>query len=74
MKYGEKPIQHQKIFAQHPKEQHSIFVSIDTECFCLMFVYISEFFPTDSLGGTFINQGYFEIVQINIFPMDYRGM
>ena len=74
MKYGEKPIQHQKIFAQHPKEQHSIFVSIDTECFSLIFVYISEFLSTDSLGGTFLYQGYFEIVQINIYPMDYRGM
>ena len=62
MKHGEKPIQHQKILAKHPRKQHSIFVSIDTKCFRLILVYISEFFPSDTLGGTFFYQGNFKIV------------
>ena len=56
------------------KTTQSIFVSVYPPSSCPKFVYEFEFFPSNSLGGTFLDKGDSKVCEVENFMMGRPGV
>jgi len=52
----------------------SIFVPIYPPRPCPVFVYILKFFPSNSLGRAFLDEGYSKVCEVKMFLVNCSGM
>ena len=52
----------------------SVFISVYTLYSCTVFIDVLKFFPPDTLGSTFLHQGYPKVFEFQISPVYCMGV